>query len=235
MNSSHYDPEQPRVAKGHEGGGRWTRDGDRAFKVAFLEPGLPVPSIDLGLLLDLFRARSTRNGPNSQAVIEFKASDYQPTSEKVLDTGTVVQLNRREVEAACKRLEKVEEFTDKGVEEANKNLIRGPREFGTAVHSYVNQQIKNMKDPNFRSEVSYLKMKEEKVYGTPGSIRVDVLEQRSDRTVCVYDIKTGKSGLSTARLGEIAKNVYGAYPETNRIIITEVRPAEPRWFDQIYK
>jgi hypothetical protein len=49
---------------------------------------------------------------------------------------------------------------------------------------------------------------------------------RRKGTVCVYDIKTGKSGLTQARVAEIAREVHRAYnnPLPQRIIITEVRP-----------
>jgi hypothetical protein len=83
------------------------------------------------------------------------------------------------------------------------------------------------KDPNYRAEVSYWKMEEDDVYGRKDSIRIDVLENAGRRLVCVYDIKTGQSrssGLSLGRMLEIAKNVLGAYPDVERIIITEVRP-----------
>ena len=45
-----------------------------------------------------------------------------------------------------------------------------------------------------------------------------------DGTVCVYDIKTGRRGLSVARTAEIATNVFKAYEGTRRIIISEIRP-----------
>jgi hypothetical protein len=43
-------------------------------------------------------------------------------------------------------------------------------------------------------------------------------------TICIYDIKTGKSGLPLARMFELASNVQLFYPGTQRIIVTEVRP-----------
>jgi hypothetical protein len=64
----------------------------------------------------------------------------------------------------------------------------------------------------------------EENYGRKDSIRIDVLEKVSDGTVCVYDIKTGQRGLSAARTSEIATNVFKAYPGTQRIIVSEIRP-----------
>ena len=54
---------------------------------------------------------------------------------------------------------------------------------------------------------------------------IDVLEKVDDDTVCVYDIKTGRRGLSLLRTTEIATNVFGAFPGTQRIIVSEVRPS----------
>lgn len=68
-------------------------------------------------------------------------------------------------------------------------------------------------------------MKSEEVrYGDPDSKRVDVYENPHTGTVCVYDIKTGESRLSFARMRELATNVGKLYPETTRIVVTEVRP-----------
>jgi hypothetical protein len=67
-------------------------------------------------------------------------------------------------------------------------------------------------------------MKEEGTYGAKDTIRVDVLERRDQATVCVYDIKTGRSGLSVPRMAEITTSVFKAYGPVLRIIVTEVRP-----------
>jgi hypothetical protein len=98
-------------------------------------------------------------------------------------------------------------------------------QYGTLVHSDIKLQVDALGDPTFRAEVPHLKgVEEEQTYGTKGSVRVDVLERRDEATVCVYDIKTGRSGLSVARFGEIASTVLSAYGPVQRIIITEARP-----------
>ena len=61
-------------------------------------------------------------------------------------------------------------------------------------------------------------------YGEFRSIRVDVLENVGNGTVCVYDIKTGDRGLSISRMDEIALNVNRLYPGTQRVIVIETRP-----------
>ena len=85
-------------------------------------------------------------------------------------------------------------------------------------------------DPNFRAEFSAWKTKaadpgaQPPRYGQKGTIRVDVLENRQDNTVCVYDIKTGERGLLPGRIKEIVQSVLKHYPDAVRIIVTEIRP-----------
>ena len=100
-----------------------------------------------------------------------------------------------------------------------------PQQFGTLVHAHLKQQIDRLGNPAFRAEVSRLKgQAADAKYGASGSIRIDVLEYVGGGTVCVYDIKTGESGLSPKRMAEISESVFRAYPNTQRIIVTEVRP-----------
>jgi hypothetical protein len=90
--------------------------------------------------------------------------------------------------------------------------------------------INNLEDKNYRAEVSLQKMREEGVfreslrYGEKGSIRIDVLEQTPEGAVCVYDIKTGESGLSPRRIAELGLTVARVYGVPTRLIITETRP-----------
>jgi hypothetical protein len=45
-------------------------------------------------------------------------------------------------------------------------------------------------------------------YARRNTVRVDVLENVKDGTVCVYDIKTGERTLLPVRMEEIARSVY---------------------------
>ena len=54
----------------------------------------------------------------------------------------------------------------------------------------------------------------------------DVLENVGNGTVCVYDIKTGKRGLSFARTVEIATKVHKSFSGVQRIIVIETRPTK---------
>lgn len=64
-------------------------------------------------------------------------------------------------------------------------------------------------------------------YGTVGSTRLDILEDRRPEgdMVCVYDIKTGRAGLSPGRLLQISLEVNKHFGAA-RFIVIEVRPFE---------
>lgn len=79
------------------------------------------------------------------------------------------------------------------------------------------------RDPNFRAEVSFLKSIEAD-YGEKGSKRIDVLENPGTGTVCVHDIKTGKSIVEPLRALELARTVNTFYPGTTRIVVIQVKP-----------
>jgi hypothetical protein len=235
---NHYNPAQPRVLKGHDGAGRWTREGYGFTQLAFAGPPPAGPGLLNGLVgaLGLFTELSARNNRDSQAVIAFKAEEYRATADKVLDLEGVAQLDRNRVERVCKRLEQVQKLADAAAVAVNMDKrISRATEYGTAVHFRVKQAIEALDDYNFRAEVSYQKMRDEGIYGWPGSIRIDVLEKAARRTVCVHDLKTGPTGLTPARFREIAQNVYAAYPDTLRIIITEVHPSVRRLLNGAYR
>jgi hypothetical protein len=65
---------------------------------------------------------------------------------------------------------------------------------------------------------------QEEGYGKKGTIRIDVYENPGTGTVCVYDIKTGKRGLSVARFIELATQASIFYSDARRIIVIQVRP-----------
>jgi hypothetical protein len=139
------------------------------------------------------------------------------------DAIEIGRLTRNEVDAACPRHGEVQSRTDEAAERVRREgNYTGAADYGTKVHVDLKRQIDDLEDPNFRAEVSAIKSRVE-TYGTKDSIRVDVLENVGDGTVCVYDIKTGKTRLSPARSAEIATNVHSIYPGTQRILVIETR------------
>lgn len=221
-----YDPNQPRVPAGNPDGGQWTSDNASASSARpiFYDPRRLALQKALESGLALYTWLSARNGRDSQATITFNASEFRPDGRGELDLSDVKLLDRDKVDAACPRLGEVQERTDRAADAIGRTgRYLPPAQFGTAVHSNLKKQIEDLNDRNFRAEVSYVKNQEEN-YGRKDSIRIDVLENVGDGTVCVYDIKTGRRGLSVARTAEIATNVFKAFPGTQRFVVSEVRP-----------
>jgi hypothetical protein len=188
--------------------------------------------------LALFAWLSSRNGPQSTAVLAFKARAYRKVGPDEEPAAVWVgRLTQDQVNKACNQLDDVQRRTDKAVDEIRQEgEYEGPADFGTKVHKRLADGIKALKDDDYTAEVSLAKSKlaanlvESKstkgpYYGQRDTIRVDVLENRPDvSTVCVYDPKTGKEGLSFPRMTELAQTVQRRYPGTQHIIVIEVRP-----------
>lgn len=62
-------------------------------------------------------------------------------------------------------------------------------------------------------------------YGTANSTRLDVLELVGPEMGCVYDYKTGKAGLITARIVEAWNHRFPGVP----VVIIEMRQGLPVW------
>ncbi|MBX9775455.1 MAG: hypothetical protein K2Y71_13800 [Xanthobacteraceae bacterium] len=239
----HYDPNQPRVPAGHSDGGQWMdtdgnttsgpHDNEQPQLAQFSPDRSPVrtparPPVrgPLGALLSLFAALSARNTPEQRAVLEFNAREFRPNADGEFYGGKVGVLNRNQVNENCPRLGEVQSRTNHAtdvIDRSSPNMSAQQR--GTAIHTHLKHQIENLGNPNFRAEASLLKeLAADARYGAKGSIRIDVLENVGNGTVCVYDIKTGRSGLIPARMAEIAKTVLKAFPGTQRIVVSEIRP-----------
>ena len=223
-----YRADQLRVLAGNDGGGQFEYEGrDRALvQPAFFDPRREAARRTVELALALFTWLSARNASNQQAVLDFNARQYGSDGTGAIDPSNVKSLTRAQVDEACPRLNEVQARTDLAAERVGgMGRALPPSQYGTAVHYGLSQQIKDLKDPNFRAEVSILKTDAE-TYGTKDSIRVDVLERVGDGTVCVYDIKTGRSVLTPGRMAEISGRVLNIYRDTTRMIVTEVRPGK---------
>jgi hypothetical protein len=74
------------------------------------------------------------------------------------------------------------------------------------------------------AEISFAKGDGEARRGAKDTVRLDVFNRVNDKTICIDDIKTGRSGLSYSRMRELAASVSRKNPNVERIIVTEVRP-----------
>lgn len=192
---------------------------------------------------------STRNSRDGTAVLSFAADVYRPGIANEEPAVWVGRLTEEELKKACQKHGDVQAFTDKAAADARtERKDWRPSAFGTEVHKRVAHDVNGRsdeppfdyrspdkpKDPNFRAEYSALKAEAAAKadpnapppgYGDRDTIRVDVLEHRpDDRTVCLYDIKTGERVLTVKRIEEIARSVAKYYQNAIRIIVTEIRP-----------
>jgi hypothetical protein len=175
--------------------------------------------------------RSLQNSPSERAVAVLRARGYPPRN-KVLDFERVLALSEKEVGEYCEKLEEVQKLTDKTMEHVRATKPNlSAQAFGTEVHIIIENTVEALKDPNFRATISYLpnltkkpKDRDEEKYATRDSVRLDVMENVGDGTVCVYDIKTGRRGLSDLRMDVIARAVFTYFPKARRIVVTEIRP-----------
>ena len=168
------------------------------------------------------------NSAIQRAVLAINAREFD-NGTIGLSAGGVQVETTEEFNKTCKELDRVQKLTNKAAKDAGFPWqYRSAANYGTAVHYRLAQAIKDLNDPDFDAERSYVKQQED-AYGDKTAIRVDVIEILKDHsgTVCIYDIKTGRAGLSARRMAEIAIYVFrvtrGA---VTRILITEVRPTK---------
>ncbi|GAA0246364.1 hypothetical protein GCM10008965_13210 [Methylorubrum aminovorans] len=82
-----------------------------------------------------------------------------------------------------------------------------------------------MGDPDFKSEISFdAGPVGVATYGTPGPVRLDLLERSVPQTTCIYDYKTGNAKLTLERARTLATMSNKHFPGTIRIIVTQVKP-----------
>jgi hypothetical protein len=272
----HYDPNQPRVPRGHDGGGQWTdgvpkplsqldaifnqRGDDRhegrvqlAFEgknsqfpiqLSLSKPPMPhlnpaifrlgkaIPYIGPALLL--YSVWSGYNDEDQQTILKFRARKFRRNEDKTFDLEGVQILTWEEVEKECgEYFRKVQELTDKAYDEIvkDKKLSGGP--LGDAVHSRVENDLKDFKkdkkidDERLKSEKSFAKGDGDDRRGAKDTVRLDVYNRVNDRTLCIDDIMTGKKHrLDYKRMRELIEAISRneKYNGIERIIVTEVRP-----------
>ena len=84
---------------------------------------------------------------------------------------------------------------------------RGPVH-GTKVHTAFEAEVNALRNANLTTEVSYLNGVRVR-RGTPGAVRLDVVEGPVTAPTAIYDLKTGSAKLTPARIAEIQKHVPG--------------------------
>ncbi|MBT1157669.1 hypothetical protein J1C56_18915 [Aminobacter anthyllidis] len=171
----------------------------------------------------LYNRLSATNTLDQRACLAFTAKEFRPDGSLLTPMSFVGMLSRAETEKVCSKLTLVQRLSDEAMQEAK---LTGPYPnatvFGTAVHTRLHKKILALKDSTLTSEQSLLKRMEETLFDF-SAVRVDVLEDRNVGPICVYDLKTGRRGLSRSRAIEFARRLaFHGRP----IIIIEVRPYE---------
>jgi hypothetical protein len=223
-----FDSEGQRLS-GHA----WTVDGPESQAIvqpAFLAPA-PTAAKAFEAGIALYSWWASRNTSDAQAVFSFRADEFASGADRERPAIWVGTLTKEQVSQSCPRYSDVQSIANQAAESTDRGAYDSRASYGTAVHKKIEEEINGPttypkrppRDLNFRAEASLIKSRDAG-YGLLGSRRVDVLENTSSGTVCVYDIKTGKSGLSFPRALELASTVSYYYPGTQRIIVTEVRP-----------
>jgi hypothetical protein len=89
---------------------------------------------------------------------------------------------------------------------------------GTRAHAAFQAEVKALGNANIATEQSYLNGRLVP-RGTPGSIRVDVVEGPLNAPTSVYDLKTGGAKLTPSRIQQIQQHVPGG----SSVPVIEVR------------
>lgn len=200
----------------------WTSQGPMSLPV-IQRANAPVARQAFEAGRQLYNHLSAGNTRDLRACLAFTAKEFRPDGSALTPLSFVGMLSRTETEKVCTKLELVQRLSDEAMQEAK---LTGPYPnatvFGTAVHSRLHKKILALKDSSLSSEQSLLKRMEETLVDF-SAVRVDVLEDRNVGPICVYDLKTGRRGLSRSRAIEFASRLaFHGRP----IIIIEVRPYE---------
>ncbi|MEQ1712619.1 MAG: hypothetical protein ABL908_14625, partial [Hyphomicrobium sp.] len=127
---------------------------------------------------------SGQNSADQTAVLGFRAEEFLSGANGDAPATRIGVLDREQVDAACPRHGEVQSLTDTAADTATREgNYRTRAEYGTRVHKEIERQVNALDDLNFRAEVSAIKSIGEN-YGKRGSVRVDVLENVGDGTVC---------------------------------------------------
>jgi hypothetical protein len=196
-----------------------------------IKPRIPIPY--LGGILTLFSLLSELDDDEQQTIISFRSREFRHDGpERSFDFEGLHTLTRQEAEGICgNHFKEVHDLTDKAYEEAKKDKSLSPQQLGTEVHKRVEEAIKARKDSkrkkeyeNLEAELSFAKGDGGSRRGAKDTVRLDVFNKVNDETICIDDIKTGRSDLSYSRMRELAASVSRKDPNIRRIIVTEVRP-----------
>ncbi len=190
--------------------------------------------------LSTFNRLSKQNNPRQQPIILFRPKDWGGGDESKpiqmrLKSG-VRLATKDEIKRYCPEFDQVQELAQTAAKAAGPRVkYPSASDWGTAVHYKMKLEVVKTAGTSAElyAEESYVKYKEEvgddsrrylrgATYGQKGSIQIDTRGQIYNNTVCVYDLKTGKTGISIARAVEIYKSVRRRHETMPEVRIVEV-------------
>jgi hypothetical protein len=183
-----FNPHQPRVPAGNPNGGQWTSErgsGDVGSAVNFGAGGSEGTSSD-SISSDVHRVASKVTIDYSEALTGI--SNIDDTTKDLVDTLAIVVA-----------------ILPQG---------SGPL-YGTAVHTAFANAVRAQRLAGigyFDVETTF-SLRDGARYGSEGSIRTDiVLRNEAGQIIAIYDVKTGRRGISEARAAELRAKT-GTGPE----------------------
>jgi hypothetical protein len=196
-----YSPGQPRVAAGNPDGGQWTTgDGgsgspSNSSDVAGGGPGHPTryAALETGTRTDAGGDRENSRSASTDVTIKPSAVTRNPR-----------------IDATTAKLITILAGVMDTVERAPGTT---PQLYGQIVHKQFANAVRAANIPGIGYddvETTY-SLDKDAHYGSPDSIRTDVvLHDESDKIIAIYDVKTGKAGLTSARVNELLAKTRAA-------------------------
>lgn len=198
---------------------------DAIVQPAFLAAVPATIARTLELATALFTVLSARKD-GFGTVLGMTVQEYKPSPKGSPVTVTWVgQPSLSDFNAACPRNGYVMALTDRvtaRVKARGHNMSM--QALGTRIHFEIAQEVKDLNDQNFKSELFIPKTVMPNRPASLGSVRLDLFERVRPGVVCIYDYKVGISGLDADRARDLALMAKHQFPETQQIMVIQVRP-----------
>ncbi|MCJ2036088.1 hypothetical protein [Methylobacterium sp. J-068] len=185
-------------------------------------PSRGAAAVDAALAL--LGVLSQRSG---SAIFVAPASEYKRGGASSSEAIWVGEVERPDLDLACPRHGEVQSLLDRTMASVTSSgIYLTPQAVGTRVHALMAEDVNAREDPTFVAEISYGRSTIGTAYhGQIDSIRLDILENTEPSTVCIYDPKTGKTGMKPRTAIDYAAAAMRNFPHAKRFILLEVRPS----------
>jgi len=171
------------------------------------------------------RARGLQASKSTTLSIALLALSVRGASGAVADERPAIgDLSQEEANDACPALPEVQGATTSSYDRIFVQYPDAtPQQIGNMVHLDVAAAFEGQ--PGFKVNAGFLGDTElENGLRVAGSSFLDVLHDVGDGTICIFDIKTGFSGLGSRQIYQYWAAATNAFTDARRIYILEVRP-----------